>query len=133
MGTVTDADEFAGTFARHQPALLKLAVTLGAGGAAEDVVQETMLRAWKRRSDFPGGPPRAWLMQVTRNLVTDHHRSRERHERPRQEPVVRDVLGERRHVRELGRRGREEHEVRREPADQEAMSARRTYPPGPPP
>jgi RNA polymerase sigma factor (sigma-70 family) len=80
MGTVTDAEEFAGAFARHQPALLTFAVALGAGGAAEDVVQEAMLRAWKRRGDFPGGPPRAWLMAVTRNLVTDHHRSRARRE-----------------------------------------------------
>lgn len=71
-----DNGAFADTYAAHQPALLKHAVRLGAGAAAEDLVQEAMLRAWQRQGDFPDGVPRAWLLQVLRNLATDYHRRR---------------------------------------------------------
>ncbi|WGL52998.1 sigma-70 family RNA polymerase sigma factor [Nocardioides sp. BP30] len=50
---------------------------------AEDVVQETMLRAWRRGiTDVDGGgSARAWLFTVARNLVVDEARSaRARHE-----------------------------------------------------
>ena len=45
---------------------------------AEDIVQETLLRAWRHpevlRSE--GRSPRAWLFTVARNLVIDAHRAR---------------------------------------------------------
>jgi len=49
---------------------------------AEDVVQETMLRAWRYAiSDDATGSARAWLFTVARNLVVDEARSaRARHE-----------------------------------------------------
>jgi RNA polymerase sigma-70 factor (ECF subfamily) len=49
---------------------------------AEDVVQETMLRAWRHHlTDGEGGSARAWLFTVARNLVIDDARSaRSRHE-----------------------------------------------------
>ncbi len=50
---------------------------------AEDVVQETMLRAWRHRSalESPPGTVRAWLFTVARNVVIDQWRSgRNRHE-----------------------------------------------------
>ena len=49
---------------------------------AEDIVQETMLRAWRQRiSDDATGSARAWLFTVARNLVVDDVRSaRARHE-----------------------------------------------------
>jgi RNA polymerase sigma-70 factor (ECF subfamily) len=45
---------------------------------AEDLLQETMLRAWRRPAVFePGrGSVRAWLCTVARNLVIDDIRSR---------------------------------------------------------
>jgi RNA polymerase sigma-70 factor (ECF subfamily) len=48
---------------------------------AEDVVQETLLRAWKHPQavdpDRPGGSSvRAWLLTVARNLVIDGERAR---------------------------------------------------------
>jgi RNA polymerase sigma-70 factor, ECF subfamily len=48
---------------------------------AEDVVQETLLRAWKHPQavdpDRPGGGSvRAWLLTVARNLVIDGERAR---------------------------------------------------------
>jgi RNA polymerase sigma-70 factor (ECF subfamily) len=45
---------------------------------AEDVVQETMLRAWRHRAVLDSAPPavRAWLFTVARNIVIDEWRSR---------------------------------------------------------
>ena len=46
---------------------------------AEDVVQETLLRAWRHR-DVLESPPsrlRAWLYTVARNIVTDEWRHRQ--------------------------------------------------------
>lgn len=42
---------------------------------AQDVVQETFLRAWKRK-DFQRESEKAWLMRVAVNLCHDYHRSR---------------------------------------------------------
>jgi RNA polymerase sigma-70 factor (ECF subfamily) len=48
---------------------------------AEDVVQETLLRAWRHRTILESPPPavRAWLHTVARNLVIDEWRSRRAH------------------------------------------------------
>ena len=56
---------------------------------AEDVVQETLLRAWKHPSVLDGseGSVRAWLFTVARNVVIDEWRSR----KTRQEVVVAEV------------------------------------------
>ena len=45
---------------------------------AEDVVQETLLRAWRHRSvlDRPTPAVRAWLFTVARNIVIDEWRSK---------------------------------------------------------
>lgn len=52
---------------------------------AHDVVQETLLRAWKSPGRLldDGSSPRAWLFTVARNLVIDEQRSaRSRREIP---------------------------------------------------
>ncbi len=56
---------------------------------AEDVAQETMLRAWRHFAELDGrrGSVRAWLFTVARNIVIDEWRSR-RHQR---ELAVADV------------------------------------------
>lgn len=71
----------------HGPALWHYALGLTGGDAAqaEDVVQETFLRAWRHPQAFEPerGSARAWLYTVARHLVVDDHRSaRNRHEAP---------------------------------------------------
>ena len=58
-------------------------------GRAEDVVQETMLRAWRNRGVLDRSPSavRAWLFTVARNIVIDEWRS----SRARSELSVADV------------------------------------------
>lgn len=59
---------------------------------ADDVVQETLLRAWQRPGSLARAhtSPRAWLFTVARNLVTDDQRSaRTRREIPHQQPPER--------------------------------------------
>jgi RNA polymerase sigma-70 factor, ECF subfamily len=77
----SDADAlFRDLYAEHGPALLRLTTALTGGdrGRAEDLVQETMLRAWTHRdtSDFQHRSPRAWLMTTARRLAIDAHRAR---------------------------------------------------------
>ena len=62
----------------HAPALWRYVVWLtGDRELAEDVVQETLLRAWKRPQvlDQSETSARAWLFTVARNLVVDNYRS----------------------------------------------------------
>ena len=56
---------------------------------AEDVVQETLLRAWRNRVVLDNPPPavRAWLFTVARNIVIDEWRTK----RARSEFPVADV------------------------------------------
>lgn len=58
-------------------------------GRAEDVVQETLLRAWRHLPalDESQGSVRAWLFTVARNIVIDQWRSR----RSKAELTVADV------------------------------------------
>jgi RNA polymerase sigma-70 factor (ECF subfamily) len=62
----------------HAPALFRYVVRLtGDYGFAQDVVQEALLRAWKRPAllDRDDEAARAWLFTVARNLVIDDRRS----------------------------------------------------------
>jgi RNA polymerase sigma-70 factor (ECF subfamily) len=70
---------FRGLYAEHRPALLRLttALTRGDRGRAEDLVQETMLRAWTHRDNLiQHRCPQAWLITVARHLAVDAHRAR---------------------------------------------------------
>ncbi|HEY2577241.1 MAG TPA: sigma-70 family RNA polymerase sigma factor [Streptosporangiaceae bacterium] len=54
--------------------------------AAEDVVQETMLRAWQHAGELAPGGVGSWLHAVARNLaVSKYHRRR--HARPLEVPL----------------------------------------------
>jgi RNA polymerase sigma-70 factor (ECF subfamily) len=45
--------------------------------SAEDVVQETMLRACQRPGSVVGQPARGWLFTVARHWAIDQHRARQ--------------------------------------------------------
>ena len=72
---------FRSLYAEHGPALLRLSTTLADGDRhrAEDIVQETMLRAWTHRAnlDIRSHSPSAWLITVARHLAVDAHRARQ--------------------------------------------------------
>jgi RNA polymerase sigma-70 factor (ECF subfamily) len=64
----------------HAPALLAFVTRLTDGdrGRAEEIVQETLIRAWRHPTalDPVRGPARPWLFTVARRLVIDQHRAR---------------------------------------------------------
>lgn len=68
----------------HSAALWRYVVHLtGNASGADDVVQETLLRAWRTPAIIsqPAESTRSWLFTVARNLVIDEFRSaRRRHE-----------------------------------------------------
>ncbi|WP_223290924.1 sigma-70 family RNA polymerase sigma factor [Streptomyces avicenniae] len=78
---------------RHAAALWRYVASLtGSLADADDVVQETLLRAWRNPGLLAEDPDavRGWLFTVARNLVIDQARSaRRRHERPSAEEVER--------------------------------------------
>jgi RNA polymerase sigma-70 factor (ECF subfamily) len=65
---------------QHAPVLLAYALRLTNGdrARAEDIVQETLVRAWKNldRLDESAGPVRPWLFTVAQRLAIDAHRAR---------------------------------------------------------
>lgn len=68
-------------------ALLRVAQTLtGSWADAEDLVQETLIRAYRGIDRFDGAHPRAWLMTILRNANLNSHR--------RQQPELLDGTGE---------------------------------------
>jgi RNA polymerase sigma-70 factor (ECF subfamily) len=59
--------------------LLRVGQTLtGSWTDAEDLVQDTLIRAWKAIDRFDGAHPRAWLLTILRNA----HRNSLRRQRP---------------------------------------------------
>jgi RNA polymerase sigma-70 factor (ECF subfamily) len=65
-------------YAEHAGALLRyvLRMTDGDRQRAEDIVQETLLRAWQHPEAIADRPARPWLYAVARNLAVDAHRAR---------------------------------------------------------
>jgi len=86
-------------YAEHGRALLAYTTRLLGGDrvGAEDVVQETLVRAWRHAEVLTNGrgSTRGWLLTVARNIVTDRVRARasrprEVAEAPEQPPLERD-------------------------------------------
>ena len=80
MTNSSQADLMQALHDEHAAALWGYCVRLTNGDRprAEDVVQETLLRAWRnpRILDQTEGSARAWLFTVARNLVIDEWRTR---------------------------------------------------------
>jgi len=89
-----DAELLRAMFAEHGDALYAHALRLAYGDRqrAEDLVQETLLRAWRHPEalDPDRGSVRAWLFTTARNLAIDSWRRRS----VRVGEVVTDVLPE---------------------------------------
>nr|WP_260867962.1 sigma-70 family RNA polymerase sigma factor [Streptomyces sp. SAJ15] len=68
-------------YQEHAGPLLAFVLRLVAGDRhrAEDVVQETLLRAWRNADQLKNatGSVRPWLVTVARRIVIDGHRSRQ--------------------------------------------------------
>ncbi|HUC58615.1 MAG TPA: sigma-70 family RNA polymerase sigma factor [Streptosporangiaceae bacterium] len=68
----------------HGNAMLRLALklTLGDRQRAEDIVQESLLRAWRHPEVVDGREHviRSWLFTITRHVAIDMWRARSRHE-----------------------------------------------------
>lgn len=85
-------------YEEHGRALLAYAQRLtGDRSAAEDVVQETLIRAWKHSDTLVSGTGsvRGWLLTVARNIITDRYRAKaarptEVSESPASAPVEED-------------------------------------------
>jgi RNA polymerase sigma-70 factor (ECF subfamily) len=78
VGTSPDERLLRALYAEHGGPLLGYALRLTGGDhqQAEDVVQETLLRAWRHPEALAKRPVRPWLFTVVRNLVVDAHRAR---------------------------------------------------------
>ncbi|MBD0322639.1 MAG: sigma-70 family RNA polymerase sigma factor, partial [Aldersonia sp.] len=73
-----DAELLQALYDQHASVLWRYVVSLvGDAGRAEDIVQETLLRAWQHPKvlDQSTSSARGWLFTVARNLAFDEHRS----------------------------------------------------------
>jgi RNA polymerase sigma-70 factor (ECF subfamily) len=79
VGPTADDQLLRALYADHGGPLLGYALRLTGGDRqhAEDIVQETLLRAWRHPDALTGRPVRPWLFTVARNLVVDAHRARQ--------------------------------------------------------
>ncbi|WP_430791929.1 sigma-70 family RNA polymerase sigma factor [Actinoplanes sp. G11-F43] len=90
MNSATSSERINALHAAHSASLLRFLIrsTHGERQTAEDLAQETMLRAWRHADRLPddfAGEQR-WLFAVARNLVIDLFRARQ--SRPPETPVV---------------------------------------------
>jgi RNA polymerase sigma-70 factor (ECF subfamily) len=79
-GAAAREDSLRALYDEHAPVLLAYALRLTDGdrNRAEDIVQETLLRAWRNldRLDEDARPVRPWLFTVAQHLAIDAHRAR---------------------------------------------------------
>jgi RNA polymerase sigma-70 factor (ECF subfamily) len=70
-----DRAAYAELVTRHAPVAIRTAALLGAGGEAEDVVQEAFVKAYAALDRFhPGAPFRPWLLRIVANETRNLHR-----------------------------------------------------------
>jgi RNA polymerase sigma-70 factor (ECF subfamily) len=79
QGTVADEAFIRVLYAEHGGALLRYTLHLTGGDRqrAEDLVQETIVRAWRHPAALTDRPARPWLFAVARNLAVDAYRARQ--------------------------------------------------------
>ena len=71
------SDQFAELFRRHAPAVRRYATRRIGPDAAEDIVAETFLTAFRRRDSYDLSHPdaRPWLFGIATRLIGRHRRS----------------------------------------------------------
>ena len=79
QGRVADEAFIQALYSEHGGALLRYAMHLTGGDRqrAEDLVQETIVRAWRHPDALADRPARPWLFAVARNLAVDSYRARQ--------------------------------------------------------
>jgi RNA polymerase sigma-70 factor (ECF subfamily) len=84
MGDVSELDDFPTLTARYQRELLAHCYRMsGSVQEAEDLVQETLLRAWKSSSNFEGrSSVRTWLYRIATNVCLTNLEARPRRPLP---------------------------------------------------
>lgn len=82
--------DFRNSILPHRDRLYRLALSITMDAAeAEDVVQDTMLRAWERRAEWDSiDNIQAWLMQICKNMSLDKRKRLDR-----QQPLTPDHHG----------------------------------------
>jgi RNA polymerase sigma-70 factor, ECF subfamily len=85
-------DQSRALYDEHAPALVAYVQHLLRGDRqlAEDIVQETLVRAWRHADDIPERARRPWLFTTARHLVIDAYRAR----RSRPDEVSADLIDE---------------------------------------
>jgi RNA polymerase sigma-70 factor (ECF subfamily) len=75
--SVADPEQFAVVFRRHAPDIHRYVVRRLGPGAADDVVAETFLTAFRLRSRYQPDRPdaRPWLYGIATNLIGRHRRA----------------------------------------------------------
>jgi RNA polymerase sigma factor (sigma-70 family) len=76
-----DENALAEAYRRMSPLIYTLALrSLGERAAADDVIQEVFIRAWKSRTSYRPGAARlpAWLVGISRNAINDALSARSR-------------------------------------------------------
>jgi RNA polymerase sigma-70 factor (ECF subfamily) len=90
---ISGCDETDAWLGPHRAALIGFVLPLVNGDlqAAEDVVQETMLRGWQHSTELEPETARSWLHAVARNIaISAYHRRRRA--RPREVPLDENAL-----------------------------------------
>jgi RNA polymerase sigma factor (sigma-70 family) len=71
-----DVDAYAVLVRRHAQVAVRTAALLGAGAEAEDVVQESLMKAYRSLGRFRDGAAfRPWLLRIVANEAHNLHRS----------------------------------------------------------
>lgn len=90
---ISGSDESDAWLVPHRAPLIGFVLPLVNGDlqAAEDVVQETMLRGWQHASELEHEKAGSWLHVVARNIAISRYHRRRRN-RPREVPLDERVL-----------------------------------------
>lgn len=83
-----DDEVIRGLYQRYRAPLMSYVLHAVAGDyqTAEDIVQETLVRAWRQRDVLDPNRAGPWLYTVAHNLIVSGHRRREA--RPAEVPIV---------------------------------------------